>query len=379
MVVPPRRPWAVSMVLSEEFLDGLSRAGIGDGVVVPPLRNTFQLPMMGALELTLSMTIVGVTFQMRPEHDGRLLATIRASGTLEVHGDAPMPILPGVARVRGDVLVDPVVRLDPDGAFVGILDVEGSELIQIELEGIDGLPHDADIQRQLSEMLFATIGGELFAGLAERLGSVGLELGADRGRALLDLGVAPGPADITIRDGSMVVGLRAVDGLAGTARPVEVEGTRLGVGVASGALAALVGQLVRDRYGMDLPFDLDVDTRERHVGGRIRNTRLLDGRRVPDLRPGVRYTIRTRLDGDVVELTLREAWLEVPSVVPAAGSINRVNRWIGGVAARASLAVRVPARASLPVRPDSTASMRVSVVGLEVDDDGVEVTVDARL
>jgi hypothetical protein len=367
------------MVVSEEFLDGLSRAGIGDGVVVTPLRNTFQLPMMGAIELTLSMTIVGVTFEMRPEHGGRLLATIRASGTLEVHGDAPMPILPGVARVRGDVLVDPVVRLDPDGSFIGILDVEGSDLVEIELEGIDGLQHDAEIQRQLSEMLFATIGGELFAGLAERLGSVGLEFGPERGRALLDLGVAPGPADITIRDGSMVVGLRAMHGLAGAAHPVEVEGGRLGIGVASGALAALVGQLVRDRYGMELPFELDVDTQERHVGGRIRNTRLLDGRRVPDLRPGVRYTIRTHLEGDVVELMLREAWLEVPSVVPAAGSINRVNRWIGGVAARASLAVRVPARASFPVRPGSTASMRVSVVGLDVDDDGVEVTVDARL
>jgi hypothetical protein len=260
-----------------------------------------------------------------------------------------------------------------------MLDVEGSDLTHMELEGIDGLPHDAVIQRQLSEMLFATIGGELFRALAERLGPVGLELGPERGRALLDLGVAPGPADITIQNGSMIVGLRGVEGLAGDAHSVDVEGARLGVGLASGALAAMVGRLVSDRYGMDLPFEHDVDTAERHVGGRIRNARLLDGARVPDLRPGVRYTIRPQLEGDVIELTLREAWLEVPSVVPAAGSINRVNRWIGGVAARASLTVRVPARASLPVRPGSTAAMRVSVVGLVLDDDGVEVTVDARL
>ncbi len=381
MVAAAHRPWALSAVVSEQFLNGLAAAGIGDGIEVEPLRNTFQLPMMGPMELTLSLTIVGVTFKMDPANGNRLFASISATGTVETHGgDAPMPLLPGVARVRGDVLVDPVVELSDDHSFVAILDVLHSELLTMELEGIDGLEHDAETQIQMSQMLFAAVGGELFAGLAERLGSIGLELGPERGVALADLGVAVGPADITVESGHLVVGLAAIDELDGTARPVEVSGVRLGVGIASGALSVLVDQLSRERFGQGIPFEMEVATREERVDGRVRNSRLVLSRSLPDLRPGLRYTVRPRLVGDHLELSLREAWLELPTVLPAiVDPINRISRWFGGAAARAPLTFTIPARISLPVRPESTATMRVAVVDLDVGDDGVHVTVDARL
>ncbi len=380
MVAASHRPWALSAVVSEQFLNGLAAAGIGDGSEVEPLRNTFQLPMMGPMELILSMTITGVTFEMDPANGNRLFASISASGSVETHGDPPMPLLPGVARVRGDVLVDPVIELHRDHSFVAILDVLNSDLITMELEGIDGLEADAEAQLQMSQMLFAAVGGELFSGLAERLGSIGLELGAEQGIALADLGVAVGPAEIAIEDGHMVVGLGAIPGLEGTARPVEVSGTRLGVGIASGALSVLVDQLARERVGAGIPFEIEVDTREQRVDGRVRNSRLTDSVRLPDLRPGLRYTVRPRLVGERIELSLREAWLELPQVLPTVVEpLNRISRWLGGAAARAPLSISLPARVSLPVRPESTATMRVSVVDLDVGDDGVHVTVDARL
>jgi hypothetical protein len=374
-----RHPWAVSMMITEEFLDGLAVAAIGDGIDVTPLRQVFQLPMMGPIELTLALTITGVTFKMTPELDGRLFATISAAGTAVVHSDTPLQLLPGVARVRGEVLVDPVVRLDDDGSFTAILDVLNSDLVAMVFEGIDGLDADSEAQLQISELLFAAIGGELFEGLARQLGSVGLELGPERGSALVDLGVATGDAVVVIRDGKMIVGLPAVVGLGGEARPVEVHGTRIGIGVASGALGSLVEQLVLERYGMGLPFELEVDTVERRVGGRIRNLRLIETS-LPDLRSGVRYTIRPRLEGDTLSISVREAWIELPSVLPPlTDRINRINRWLGGAASRAPLNLSVPARASVPVRPGSTATVRVAVVGLDVDEDGVELTVDAAL
>ena len=65
----------------------------------------------------------------------------------------------------------------------------------------------------------------------------------------------------------------------------------------------------------------------------------------------------------------------MPSVV------NRFNRWLGGVVARAPqpfigpLAVRFPASVEIPARPDSDVTMSMSVVDLQVDDDGVELIV----
>jgi hypothetical protein len=371
--------WALSVVVSERFLNGLAATGIGDGIVVEPMRKTFQLPMMGPMELTLGMTIVGVDFQMDPQHGNRLFASIRATGTVEAHGETAMPLLPGVARVRGDVLVDPLVELREDGSFVAVLDVLHSDLVAMELEGIDGIEGDAEAQLQMSQMLFAAVGGELFDGLAERLGSIGLELDPRRAEAVADLGVAVGRADVRVEADHMVVGLPATPGLVGAARPVEVGGTRVGVSIASGALSVLVDQLARERLGQGIPFELDVDTRARRVGGRVRNSRLVASEGLPDLRSGIRYSVRPRLEGDRIELSLREAWIELPPVVPLVEPINRISRWLGGAASRAPLTLSLPARVSLPVRPGSTATMRVSVVDIDVGDDGVHVTVDAKL
>lgn len=56
--------WALAAVVSEEFLNGMSRQGIGDGVVVEPFRQVFSLPMMGDIDLSVGMTITSVEFEM---------------------------------------------------------------------------------------------------------------------------------------------------------------------------------------------------------------------------------------------------------------------------------------------------------------------------
>jgi hypothetical protein len=127
-----------------------------------------------------------------------------------------------------------------------------------------------------------------------------------------------------------------------------------------------------------LPFEIDVATSERGVGGRVRSIRLTDSALLPDLRTGFRTTVEPRLEGDEVVLELREAWFELPLVPPA---VNRFNRWLGGVVARVPqpfvgpLAVRFPARGEIPARPDSDVTMSMSVVDLQVDRAGVEAVV----
>jgi hypothetical protein len=378
MAAPSGR-WAAAVVVPADFLNALAAHGIGEGVVAPPFRNIFSMPMLGPIELSVAMTIVSVSFEMRAGDGDRLRATVRAHGEIDFHGDVPMVMDMPAAVVAGEVLVEPVVELRPDGSFIAQLDLPGSELVDMTFEGFVGMESDVEAQAQMSQMLLAAVGGELFEGLAEALGPVGLELEPERGAVIADLGVAVGRADVSVYDGALEVGLPSIERLEGAARAVPVDGHCVGVGIASGALTALAVGLATEQLGATpFPFELDVSTSDAGVGGRLRSVRLTDSRLIPDLRTGIRTTVAPRLDGDEVVLELREAWLELPLVPDV---VNRVNRWLGGVAARVPrallgpVAVRLPARGEIPARPDSDVTMSMAVVDLQVDDAGVEVVV----
>lgn len=373
---------AVALVIPAEFLNTLAEHGIGDGVEAPELRDTFQLPMMGPMEVSVGMTITGVAFQMRSGDRGRLRATVRASGALKFHGDFPMEV-PGLVRVSGDVLVEPIIELREDNTFVAYLDLANSELIATRFEGIDGVEHDAEAAAQMSEMMFAAVGGDLFGAMAENMGTLGMELGPEEGVVLAELGVAPGRAEIRIRPGRMEVGMAAVEGLDGAAVDVPVQGPCIGVGIASGSVSALAMGLVEQRAGVSrLPFEFDVRTTDDEIDGRLRSTRLVHSSLIPDLRPAVNCAVEPRLVDERIEMQIRAAWLDLP-LVPRA--VNRFNRWLGGMAARAlgpvtgPLTVRMPARLEVPARPDSDITMWMAVRSLQVDGDGVEAVIAADL
>ena len=367
----------MTVTVPQEFLNALAAAGIGDGIEVEEFRNVFQLPMMGPIELSVGMTIVEVSFQMRSGDDGRFRATVRATGDIRFHGDSPMPAFPGLARVAGDVLVRPVIELRPDGSFVAVLDLPAGEVTDMRFEGVDGVAAADDAIAMMSQMLFAAVGEDLYRGLAENLGHVGIELDAAAARGVVELGIAAGPAEIRVSDGVTVVGFPAVDGHDGHAAPVPAHGRRVGVGLARGSLTPAVARLAAATLGRALPFHLEFDTEGRRIGGRVRSTRLVDTPLIPDLRPGLRYSVTPRLRGEEIHVTLREAWLELP-LVP--GMVNQLNRWIGAsLASRASWSFTLPAVGELPVRPDSERSMRVAVVRLDVDDDGVAAIIDTDL
>ena len=367
-------PWALSLTVSEEFLNALAAAGVGDGISVPAFRETFPLPMLGDIELSMGMTITRVTFEMREANHGLLSASIWAAGSLEILGDSPMPSMPGRALVRGDVLVAPVIELHDDGTFRAVLDLPNSELVGMVFEGFEGVDTDADTAAALGQMLFATIGGELFSGLARHMGLLGLDLDAESAAPFGLAGVAAAPADVRVLDGEMVLGLRSVDGLDGHASPAPSGDSGLGLGIADGALASVltvIGALV---LGVELPFDVEFVSDRRGIGGRVRNRRLVASSLVPDLRSGLRYTLAPRLIGDEIEISLREAWVELPFVPPM---VNQFNRVLGAAAGLAPLRFRVPARHELPARPGSDQRMQLIVSRVEGVDGGVNASVDA--
>lgn len=369
-------PWALSLTVSEEFLNAIAEDGIGAGVTVEPLRQTLSLPMLGDVDLTMGMTIIGVTFSMVAEHHGRLLASIRAAGSLELHGDSPLPSPPGRAIVRGDVLVTPVVEFLPDGGFRAVLDLPGSDLVGMHFEGFEGSETDNDTSAAMGQMLFATVGGEMFSGLASHMGVLGLELGAEEAGLLSLAGVRPAAGDIRVLDGRMVVGLPGVDGLDGHAEPASPGADGLGLGVADGAMAAVVVAASGLTLGVDLPVDLDFSSDQRGVGGRLRNRRLVQHRFVPDLRAGLRYTVATRLVGDRINVSLREAWIELPLVPPV---VNQFSRVLGGAIGLAPLKFSLPSVFRLPTPGDGDDELVLTVSDLRGIDGGVTIGLDARV
>jgi len=367
-------PWALSLTVSEGFLNQLAATGIGDGVEVPVFRETFPMPMLGEIELAMGMTIVGVSFEMLEGHPGRLKASIRAAGSIEILGDSAMPSMPGRAIVRGEVLVAPVIELREDGTFRAVLDLPGSELVGMVFEGFEGADTDVDTAAAVGQMLFATIGGELFEGLAHHMGMLGLDLDAETSAAFGLAGVEASPADVRVLDGQMVIGLPSIAGLEGHASPADCGVSGLGLGVADGALAEVLTVVGGLMLGVELPFDVEFVSDRRGIGGRVRNRRLVGSSLVPDLRSGLRYTLAPRLVGDHVEISVREAWVELPFVPPL---VNQFNRVLGGAAGLAPLRIRLPARHQLPARPGTDETVELLVSRIEGVDGGVNATVDA--
>ena len=253
----PPTHWALAAAVTEEFLNHLAAEAIGPGLPPNELRQEFNIPMLGPVDLTVRLQIVSVRFTMRAEDEGKLRATIGARGEVEFNGDMAMPPLPGAAIVNGEVLVDPIVEFKPSGRFRAVLDLKNSQLIGMGFEGFEGVDTDADMAAQMGNMLFAAVGGELFEALAAGMDTTGLELEPSEGQYLSELGVAFGSAEFAIEDGLMTVGLPALPGVEGRAEPTPVFGHRLGVAIAAGALTSLVNQLASPQLGL-LRFEIDL-------------------------------------------------------------------------------------------------------------------------
>jgi hypothetical protein len=147
------------------------------------------------------------------------------------------------------------------------------------------------------------------------------------------------------------------------------------VGLSSSTLEVLTLLAASIQFPGVLPVEIGLETSARRVGARVRSTRLVGSSLVPDLRSSLRTTLRPRLVGDRIEIALREAWVELPRMVPDV--VNRFNRFVGGAVSRAQLAVKLPAFVTLPVRPESDREVSLLVTSLDVMTDGVSVIVDA--
>lgn len=377
--------WALCAAVTEEMLNDLAILAVGDGVTLDQVETDVALPGMGDVRLRLTLTVTSGTFDLRADDNGRARVVIHASGDVAVEAlgfegsSAPaatmLPSGPVPIPVRVEALVDPVVEVRDDLTVEVGLAVRGGELVGVTVDGDapapDGVDADAWVgMSQMVNMLFSTMGEQLWAGLGEHVGVVGDELPAEVGAVLADLGVAPGRADVRIATGLMTLGLPARDDVVGHAPPVPVAGKRLALSLAGSGVDTVASRLLALVVGnRPLPFEIDVELGDQRVQGRLRQTRLLS-ERIPDLRLALRTDLRPRLVGGRLEVSLRAAWVEVPELFPTfglTGLINDLSHRMGGFASLAPLRLRFPSVIQVPIgggRPGNAPE----TIGIEVDD-----------
>lgn len=378
---------AIVVSVTQDLLNDLVLFAIGGGVELEPLDTAVAMPAMGEVDVRLALTITGGSMTLSADDGGRARVVVTADGDVSARtvafGAAPeevpaggmgLPLPPAPIPVRVEALVRPEVELRDDRTVSVGLDLSDAELVSLSVDDQAPLPEGVDPaawQGVLSmfSMVFGVLGAGLFDSLGEHVGTAGLELPSDVGDVLVQLGVAPGRAEVSVASGTLTVSMAGDGGLEGRALPVPVAGTRLGVGLADSVVDRLAQLLiVRAAGDLPVPFELEVDLGEQQVAGRLRQTRILP-EFLPDLRSSLRTEVRTRLVRGRLELAVQAAWVELPPLVPSV--FNQISRRLGGLVSLAPMKVRFPETIDVPLPDDVTLPIRID--DLRVTSDGLGV------
>jgi hypothetical protein len=379
---------AIVLSVTEDLLNDMVLIAIGAGVALEPLDTSVALPGMGEVDVRLALTVTGGTLHLHAEDDGRARVVVTADGDVSARtvafetgpddlGGTAMgvPTPPAPIPVRVEALVRPHVELRDDHTLSVGLDLGDATLVSLAIDDEAPTPDGVDATAwagilNVFGMMFGVLGAGLFDSLGDHVGTAGFELPSDIGDVMVQLGVAPGRADISIGSGLVTVTLAGDDQLRGDALPVPVAGKRLGIGLANSVVDGLAHLLILRAAGdLPVPFELDVDLGEQQVAGRLRQSRLLpEG--FPDLRSSLRTEVRTRLVRGRLELAVQAAWLELPPVVPSI--FNQVAKRLGGLVALTPMKVRFPATIEVPL-PDVDATLPVQIDDLRVTSEGLGI------
>ncbi|MBU6217266.1 MAG: hypothetical protein KGR17_11740, partial [Acidobacteria bacterium] len=306
----PSDPSALIASVTQDLLNDVVLFAVGAGIPVDPLDQPVALPGMGEVDLSLALTVTGGRLDLRPDDGGRVRAVATGLGVVDVRGRSytgeeadgaamGFPQVPAPIPVRVEALLEPVVELRADHTVSVGIDLGSAELVSLLVDPDAPVPEGVDTDAwasitQMVQVMFHSMGADLWAALGEHVGHLGAELGADVGDVLHHLGVAPGRAAVRVGSGTLTLAFAGGDHCVGHADPVPVAGKRLGIGLCASGLDHL-GRLLLERAlgGAGLPFEIDLELGEQQLGGRVRNTRIFD--RLPDLRPALRTEVRPRL------------------------------------------------------------------------------------
>lgn len=384
---PGRRRWAIWAAVTQDLLNDIVAMALDEGVSLDEVEQQITLPAMGEVTLGLDLTVTSASFECRSDDDGRARVTVCGLGDVSVRGSdyegdrvsgesmgMPSPTAP--LPVRLVALCDPYARVNDDHSVSFGLQLQGAELVSVDVDhdmpAPEGVQPDAWVgMLQMTSMMFSSVGEELFAGLGDAVGSVGVDLGSDVGTVLVELGVDLGEGDAHVSSGMLSIGLPASPRVRGRAEPVPISGHRAAVSLATSGVDHMASQLLQSALGdIPSPVELDVDLGDRRVAAMLRQPRVVSDR-FPDLRSSVHTDVSVQLRGGRIEVSLVSAWLELPSPVPS--FVNDFNRRLGELWSMAPLRFRLPKRLEIPLGGSGGTTLGVHVDDLRVGSSGVGV------
>ncbi|MFV0318619.1 MAG: hypothetical protein ACK5O2_16855 [Microthrixaceae bacterium] len=381
---PGRRPWAMWAAVTDEMLNDIVLMGIGAGVSLDPVEREINLPAMGEVRLRLALTVTGVSFECRADDDGRARVTVQGEGDVSARGTdyegdeasgaaLGMPAPPAPLPVELKALCRPFFDLHEDHSISFGLNLRDAELVSLDVNRDAETPEGVDPDAwtgilNMTSMMFTSVGEDLFAGLGEAVGTVGLDLGSDVGATLVELGVAPGAGDAQVSSGVISIGLPSAEDVEGRAVPVPIAGHRAAVSLASSGVNVLAAKVLeRTLGGLPMPFEVELEMADRRIGALLRQPRVVSDR-FPDLRATMHTDVAVRLTGGRLEVGLAAAWLELPPVVPS--FVNEFNRRVGELWSMAPVRFKLPKQIQVPVG-DGDDRIGVTIDDLRVDPSGV--------
>lgn len=384
---PGRRRWAIWAAVTEDLLNDIVLMGVGEGVPLERVEQQITLPAMGEVTLGLALTVTGVRFECRGDDEGRARVSVSGLGDVSVAGSdyegdrvsgaaVGMPTPPAPIPVRLVALCEPFIRVNPDHSVSFGLDLRGAEMVSLDVDREAAVPEGVDEDAwtgvlQMTSMMFSSVGHDLFAGLGEAVGDVGLDLGSDVGTVLVELGVDPGHGDAHVSSGMLSVGLPASERVRGRAIPVPISGHRAALSLATSGVDHMATRLLESALGdLPSPVELDVDLMDRRVAAELRQPRVVS-ERFPDLRTTVHTDVALKLRGGRLEVSLASAWVELPSLVPS--FVNDFNRRLGELWSMTPIRFRLPKRLEIPLGGAGGTRLGVHVDDLRVDSSGVGV------
>jgi hypothetical protein len=382
-----RRRWVIWAAVTEDLLNDMVAMAVSEGVSLEPVEQQINLPAMGEVTLGLALTVTGVRFECRGDDKGRARVTVSGLGDVSMRGSdydgdrvsgesMGMPAPPAPLPVHLVALCDPYVRVNDDHSVSFGLALRGAELLSLDVDRDADVPDGVDPEAwtamlQMTSMMFGSVGAELFAGLGEAVGTVGLDLGSDVGSVLVDLGVDLGDGDAHVSSGMISIGLPATDRVRGRAIPVPISGHRAALSLATSGVDHMATQLLDSALGeVPLPVELDIDLEDRRVAAAFRQPRLVSDR-FPDIRSKVHTDVSVRLRGGRIEVSLASAWVELPALVPS--FVNSFSRRLGELWSMTPIRYRLPKRLEFPLGGSGGTNLGVNVDDLRVDSSGVGV------
>ena len=214
-------PAALCVSVTQDMLNDLLALAVGEGRPVEPMEQKMTLPAMGDVTLRLTLTITGGRVDLRGDDDNLLrtivtgagdvsVATSDFDGDTEAVGPLGLPAPPAPIPVKVEALLHPTVQLAPDHTVTVGLDLSAAHLVSLGVDTDAPTPPGVDeatwtAMTQMIGMMFTTMGEGLWAGLVDHVGTMDVELDAEVGDVLSRLGVADGPAVISVASGLVTV------------------------------------------------------------------------------------------------------------------------------------------------------------------------------